>query len=148
MAQQFQLLMPCTLTSIKLMLAMCEGYGLTGTAVLKIYASDGDFRDEDSIPTGSPIATSTNTLDVSTLENIDDGGDWTEVEFAFDEDELEAGVYFVALEVDDVDTNEYASALAFGDDDTGWYDCLGAGLGSFAWYDGGEEVWVSCYDLD
>jgi hypothetical protein len=147
-AQQFRLLLPATITELTFMLAK-YGSTVTGTIVAKIYGSDGAFRDSKSIPTGAALATSTTTVDVSTLEDRYDGGRFQEVDFAFNSVELPAGTYWASIECDDIDTNDGDSSLIIGTDDSSWYVYGGNNLGSFSEYRIEEsEYWASAWDMD
>lgn len=74
----------------------------TGTLTVKVYAHSGTFG-TDSVPTGSPLAVSEDTMDVSTLATVE-----TYYTFSFsgvDQIFLEDGVHYIA-------TAEYSEAVS------------------------------------
>ena len=138
LGQQVRLLAPSTISSISF--RMWRDGSPTGSLSLKIYACEGDFRSIDSKPTGEPIASSTNTLDVSEL-----GVDWPGdiFDFIFEDVELPGGVYYVSIEADDVTGEGSVSVAECGD----WEQWLVPSLGAVAFFNS-ENGWMSMHQYD
>ena len=147
-AQQFRLLLPATITELTFMLAK-NNTELTGTISAKIYASDGVFRDPQSVPTGGALATSTNTADASGLADLNNGGAFQEIDFTFNSVELPAGTYWASVECDDIYTNSENSQLYIAEDGTNDFVYIGNNLGSFSeyYFDGYSWSWLSARDI-
>lgn len=138
LAQQIRLLAPSTISSISV--KMWREGSPTGSLSMKIYACEGTFRNIDSKPTGDPIASSTNTLDVAEL-----GSSWPgEVfEFSFEDVELPAGLFYVSIEADNVSGEGSVSVSECGD----WEQWLVPNLGAVAFYNS-ENGWMSMHQYD
>jgi hypothetical protein len=145
-AQQVRFLTPVILGTVQLLLA--KNVSPTGTITIKVYASDLDFRNPDAKPTGAALASSSTSVDVSTLNDLDAGGDFVQVGFAFaNNDELPAGVYFFVFEVANLDTQN--GQVRVGRDATNWYVFAANNCGTFAWFDDlNAHAWMSCREGD
>jgi hypothetical protein len=138
LSQQIRLLAPSTVSSVSVKMWR-EGEPI-GDLSMKIYACEGTFRSIDSKPTGDPIASSTNTLNVAEL-----GTDWPgeAYDFTFNDVELAAGLYYISIEADDVTGDGSVSVLECGD----WEQWLVPNLGAVAFYNS-ENGWMSMHQYD